>query len=109
MQRLVDDAGLLGFTDKTATALPARLAQLAQEHARGMARSAGKPERGRGSCAAAVFDHRGQAMAAVNVTGLQSLFTPATELAARIETAVTGAAARVSKVPAADDRATLPA
>lgn len=96
VQRLFDGVALPGFTDKTATTLPALLIQLEQDRARGVAWSAGNFERGLGSCAAAIFDHRARAVAAVNVTGPESLFAPGTALAAQIDTRVRAAAARIS-------------
>ena len=84
-------------TDKTAPDLAALAAQIAADRARGCAWSSGNFERGIGSCAAPVFDHRGRAVAALNVTGPEAQFAPGTDLAARIEAAVKAAAATVSR------------
>lgn len=89
-------ADLPAHTDKTATSLAALAAQLAADRARGFAWSAGNFERGIGSCAAPVFDHRGRVVAALNVTGPEGRFAEGTEGAAAIEAAVRAAAAQVS-------------
>lgn len=96
VERLFDGAPLPAFTDKTATTLPALLAQLAQDRALGLAWSTGNFERGLGSCAAAVFDHRGRAVAAVNVTGPEASFAMGTPLAGQIGDSVRSATARIS-------------
>lgn len=83
-------------TDKTAPDLETLKAQIAQDKARGVAWSSGNFERGIGSCAAAIHDHHGRIIAAINVTGPVAQFAPDTELAARIEAAVRAAAAEVS-------------
>jgi len=83
-------------TDKTAPDLTALARQIAQDRADGRAWSSGNYERGIGSCAAPVFDHRGRAVAALNVTGPETHFVPGTELADRIEASVKAAAAQVS-------------
>lgn len=83
-------------TDKTAPDLAALKAQIEHDRARGMAWSSGNFERGIGSCAAPVFDHRGRVIAALNVTGPEAQFAPETPLAARIEARVKAAAAELS-------------
>jgi DNA-binding IclR family transcriptional regulator len=83
-------------TDKTAPDLIALANQIARDRANGLAWSAGNFERGIGSCAAPIFDHRGRVVAALNVTGPETHFVRETELAARIETSVKAAAAQVS-------------
>jgi DNA-binding IclR family transcriptional regulator len=88
---------LTRHTDKTAPDLTALADQIARDRAAGMAWSAGNFERGIGSCAAPVFDHRGRVVAALNVTGPEAHFVPGTDFAARIEAGVKGAAATVSK------------
>ncbi len=96
LARLYAEAALTKATDKTSTTLEALRAQIADDRVRGMAWSAGNFERGIGSCAAPIFDHQGRTIAAVNVTGPESLFAPDTPLATRIETGVKAAAAEIS-------------
>lgn len=96
LARRYGGAQLSTFTDKTATSLQDLAAQIAADKARGVAWSSGNFERGIGSCAAPVFDHRGRAVAAINVTGPEVQFQPGTGLAQTIETAVKQAAAEVS-------------
>ena len=96
VERLYSGALLSTFTDKTATSLSALTAQIAQDRAQGMAWSAGNFERGIGSCAAPIFDHRGRVIAALNVTGPEAHFAPGTPLAARIAGQVIGAALEIS-------------
>lgn len=96
IERLYNDASLSPFTDKTATSLEALVAQISHDRAAGMAWSAGNFERGIGSCAAPVFDHRGRAIAAINVTGPEAQFALGTEFASRTEVAVKSAAAEIS-------------
>lgn len=96
LARRYGDQDLAAVTDKTSTTLAALREQIAADRLRGVAWSAGNFERGIGSCAAAVFDHTGRAVAAINVTGPEVQFTPGTPLAAQIEAAVKSAAAEVS-------------
>lgn len=83
-------------TDKTAPDLTTLAAQIAHDRELGMAWSAGNFERGIGSCAAPVFDHRGRVAAGLNVTGPEAHFTPGTDQAARIAAAVKAAATTIS-------------
>lgn len=89
-------AELSTFTDKTASSMQRLTAQIAEDKARGMAWSSGNFERGIGSCAAPIFDHRGRAVAAINVTGPEAQFAPGTDLARTIEARVKEAAAEIS-------------
>ncbi len=96
LDRLYADAEMAPHTDKTATTLKDLKAQIALDKTRGVAWSAGNFERGIGSCAAPVFDHRGRAIAAINVTGPESNFAPGTPQAAQIEAQIKAACAEVS-------------
>ncbi|MCB1388160.1 MAG: IclR family transcriptional regulator [Rhodobacteraceae bacterium] len=96
LARRYDGATLSTFTDKTATSMDRLAAQIAEDRARGLAWSSGNFERGIGSCAAPVFDHRGRAVAALNVTGPEAQFLPGTDLARTIEAAVKKAAGEIS-------------
>ncbi|MCB1396521.1 MAG: IclR family transcriptional regulator [Rhodobacter sp.] len=89
-------ATLARATDKTATTLGDLQEQIAADRQRGVAWSSGNFERGIGSCAAAIFDHQGRAVAALNVTGPEGQFAPGTALALDIEAQVKAAAAEIS-------------
>ncbi|MCC0074321.1 MAG: IclR family transcriptional regulator [Rhodobacter sp.] len=97
LDRLYGDAVLARATDKTSTTLAALRAQITADRARGAAWSAGNFERGIGSCAAAIRDHRGRVVAAVNVTGPEDRFAPDTPQAALIEARVRAAADEISR------------
>ena len=97
LDRLYADAVLDKATDKTATTLGALRAQIQADRTRGAAWSAGNFERGIGSCAAPIRDHRGRVVAAVNVTGPEGRFVPDTPQAAAIESRVCAAAAEISR------------
>lgn len=96
LERRYAGLDLSTFTDKTATSLQALSAQIRADAARGVAWSSGNFERGIGSCAAAIYDHQGRAVAGLNVTGPEGQFQPDTPLAAQIDSAVREAAAEVS-------------
>ncbi len=83
-------------TEKTATDVAALLAQISADRDMGMAWSYGNFERGIGSCAAPVLDHRAQVIAALNVTGPDTHFVPGTARAAKVETRLKAAAAEIS-------------
>lgn len=97
LTRRYASAALSRATDKTATTLADLMRQVAEDRRRGAAWSSGNFERGIGSCAAAIFDHHGRAIAALNVTGPEGQFTPGTALAADIEARVKSAAAEISE------------
>ncbi len=65
---------LAAVTAKTATNLPALLARIAADRALGYADSESAYEAGIDSIAAPVFDAQGAAVAAINVTGPESVF-----------------------------------
>lgn len=88
---------LEAFTDKTRTTLDALLDQLAQDRSRGVSWSVANFEPEIGSAAAPVYDHRGNAVAAINVTGPARTFAEGTELAARIEATLKSAAQDISE------------
>lgn len=87
---------LAAYTDKTATSLANLLAQIDNDRAQGFAWSYGNYEAGIGSCAVAIHDHLGKAIAALNVTGPESSFAPDLPRALEIRQAVIGAAAEIS-------------
>jgi DNA-binding IclR family transcriptional regulator len=88
---------LAAFTSKTATSLADLMAQLARDRAQGFAWSHGNYEPGIGSCAVAILDHRGKAVAAINVTGPEASFAPDQPRALEIREAVAAAAAEISR------------
>lgn len=96
LERLFAHAPMQPATAKTSTTLDALRAQIAEDRARGTAWSSGNFERDIGSCAAAIFDHHGRAVAAINVTGPEATFAPGTDLARRIEARTRAAAAEIS-------------
>lgn len=72
---LLKDAPLTAVTPKTPTTLAAVLQQAQADHAKGFAWSVGNFEAGIGSCGAAIFDHSGAVVGALNVSGPDSRFT----------------------------------
>ena len=96
IEALYEDADLPAATAKTATTLPALLALLAADRARGHADSEGAFEAGIDSIAAPVRDASGAVIAAINVTGPEAGFR-GTERRATIRAAVIGAAADASR------------
>ena len=88
---------LAAYTSKTPTVLGDLLTQLARDREQGFAWSAGNFEPGIGSCAVAVLDHRGKAVAAINVTGPEGRFSPDDSKAQVIRKALESAAAEISK------------
>lgn len=66
-------------TDKTPKTIDAILRQAHHDKAEGFAWSEGNFEAGIGSCAAAVFDHTGQVVGGINVSGPEARFTAAGE------------------------------
>ena len=96
LRALYAESGLDAYTNKTATSLRALEDQVAADRAQGFAWSFGNFEAEIGSCAAPILDHRGQPVAALNVTGPKAQFDPNTPEAETIRTAVTQAAAEIS-------------
>lgn len=88
---------LAATTSKTPTSLEGLMAQISRDRAAGHAWSYGNFEPGIGSCAVAVLDHRGKAVAAINVSGPEASFAPYQPKAQEIRDAVTRAATSISK------------
>ncbi len=88
---------LEAFTAKTRTSLETLMEQLANDRSRGVSWSVANFEPEIGSAAAPVYDHRGMAVAAINVTGHAGIFTEGTEKAALIETTLKAAAQEISE------------
>lgn len=88
---------LAAFTSKTATSLEDLMAQIHRDRAQGFAWSHGDYEPGIGSCAMAILDHRGTAVAAINVTGPEASFASDQPRALAIREAVAAAAAEISR------------
>lgn len=96
LRALYAGAELAAYSDRTATSLEALERQLAEDRARGVAWSVSNYERGLGSCAAPVHDHRGRVVAAINVTGPAEAFEPGAPRAEEIEAAVKAGAEEAS-------------
>lgn len=76
VRELLHDLPFQKYTQKTAPDIEELITQITEDHAIGLAWSYSNFERGLGSCAAAVFDRNGQAVAGINVTGHESHFEP---------------------------------
>ncbi|MGY3670959.1 IclR family transcriptional regulator (plasmid) [Marinovum sp. KMM 9989] len=97
LQALYADYPLEAYTAKTRTTLDALMDQLGEDRARGVSWSMANFEPEIGSAAAPVYDHRGEAVAAINVTGHASIFIEGTEQAALIESTLKAAAQEISE------------
>lgn len=75
---LYSGAALEQVTEKTPATLRAIVEQAHKDKAAGFAWSEGNFEAGIGSCATAVFDHTGQPVGGINVSGPENRFTDAT-------------------------------
>ncbi len=82
-------------TAKTPTTVDAVIAQAVKDKAKGYAWSVGNYEAGIGSCGAAVFDHSGSVVGALNVSGPDNRFSTPND-SANIRDAVCRAASKVS-------------
>lgn len=74
IRTLFSDAELHEVTDKTPATIDAVLTQAQQDRQAGFAWSVGNFEAGIGSCAAAILDHHGRPVGAINVSGPESRF-----------------------------------
>lgn len=72
---LLDGATLEAVTPKTPTTIDAVIAQAVDDKAKGYAWSVGNFEAGIGSCGAAIFDHGGTVVGALNVSGPDGRFS----------------------------------
>ncbi|MBF9038463.1 helix-turn-helix domain-containing protein [Rhodobacterales bacterium LSUCC0246] len=90
-------------TPKTPTTVEAVISQAANDKAKGYAWSVGNFEAGIGSCGAAVFNHTGAVVAALNVSGPDTQFTDP-ESGSRIRDAVCRAALEASVLLGAPKR-----
>jgi len=97
LAELYCESPLDAYTEKTRTTLPALRAQLEADRARGVAWSVANFEPEIGSAAAAVRDHRGETVAAINVTGHVATFAEDGPEAPRIEAALKTAAHDISE------------
>lgn len=97
LRALYSGQTLAAYTAKTATSLDDLMAQLDRDRSQGFAWSHGNFESGIGSCAVAILDHRGKAIAAINVTGPDRSFAFGNPEATEIRRHVTAAAAEISK------------
>jgi len=98
IELMYDKKVLTAITDKTPLTTREILKQAADDRAAGCAWSEGNFENGIGSCAAAILDHRGQTVGALNVSGPENLFAAETRTGrTEIRHAVIDAAKAVSK------------
>jgi len=97
VRALFGSQALTAYTAKTPATLDDLLRRIAEDRAQGYAWSYGNYEPGIGSCAVAIMDHRGKAIAAINVTGPENAFAPEHPKAIGIREAVSTAAAEISK------------
>jgi DNA-binding IclR family transcriptional regulator len=98
IETLLAEAPLAARTDKTPVTLAAVLDQARADKALGVAWSEGNFEAGIGSCAAAIFDHQGRPVGALNVSGPQSAFVEESAAGTdRIKATVKRAADRASQ------------
>ena len=97
LRELYRDQPLTAYTSKTRTSLAELEAQLAEDRARGLSWSVANFEPEIGSAAAAVHNHNGRAIAAINVTGHVSGFDASGEQATLIERELKAAAQELSE------------
>lgn len=88
---------LEAFSDKTRTTLADLKEQLATDRTQGISWSVANFEPDIGSAAVAIYDHQGQAVAAINVTGHASTFAPGGPMVAEIEAKLKEAAREISE------------
>ncbi len=100
---LLEGTALEALTSKTPTTVKGVIAQAKDDKAKGYAWSVGNFEAGIGSCAAAVFDHTGCVVGALNVSGPDNRFSDP-ESSAAIRNAVRKAAADASEMLGAPNR-----
>lgn len=97
LRKLYEGVELPAYTEKTRTTLDDLEAQLATDRANGIAWSMANFEPEIGSAAVPVYDHQGQAVAAINVTGHASVFEPDNPQLTEIERALRATAGRISE------------
>lgn len=100
---LLEGTVLEAATPKTPTTIEGVIAQASEDKAKGYAWSVGNFEAGIGSCGAAVFDHTGSVVGALNVSGPDNRFTNPEDSRA-IQGAVRDAAAAASALLGAPSR-----
>lgn len=100
---VLDGATLEAVTSKTPTTVEGVIAQAGDDKEKGYAWSVGNFEAGIGSCGAAVFDHTGAVVGALNVSGPDSRFSDPKD-SAIIRNAVRKAAAEASALLGAPSR-----
>lgn len=94
---LLDGIDLHPVTGKTATTLPALMAQLQTDRRVGIAWSVGNFEAGIGSAAVALFDGSGTCVGALNVTGPEKEFADTSGRRDEIQRALIQSAERISQ------------
>ncbi|MGR3365243.1 MAG: IclR family transcriptional regulator [Maritimibacter harenae] len=88
---------LEAYSDKTRTTLADLHEQLATDRTKGISWSVANFEPDIGSAAVAIYDHEGQAVAAINVTGHASTFAQDGPLVGKIEARLKDAAREISE------------
>lgn len=97
LRELYRDAPLQAYSDKTRTSLAELEEQLKEDRARGMSWSIANFEPEIGSAAVTIHGHKGDAIAAINVTGHVSAFDGNPEEARHIEKELREAARQISE------------
>jgi len=97
LENLYEGQTLEAFSSKTRTSLKELRQQLEHDRARGISWSVANFEPEIGSAAVAIYDHQGEAIAAINVTGHASAFALDTPLATKIEATLKDAAREISE------------
>ncbi|MDK3020170.1 IclR family transcriptional regulator [Pseudodonghicola flavimaris] len=97
LRELYRGHALEAYTDKTRTSLDELESQLATDRAQGMTWSVANFEHDIGSAAVAVYDHKGQAVAAINVTGHASVFAEDSAIVEDIKSDLRAAAQEISE------------
>lgn len=97
LDELYEGETLEAYSDKTRTSLDQLREQLEHDRAKGMSWSVANFEPEIGSAAVAIYDHQGEAIAAINVTGHASAFALDAPLAGKIEATLKNAAREISE------------
>lgn len=97
------------YSSVTATDPESLLRQTTGDRDRGIVWSDGNFEPSIGSCACPVFDHRGEVVAAINLSGPASEFVPDTPRAREVEAAIRASAREISEALGWSGRVLTPA
>ncbi|SMH38088.1 IclR family transcriptional regulator [Maritimibacter sp. HL-12] len=97
LEELYAGKTLEAYSEKTRTSLEDLREQLERDRSQGISWSVANFEPDIGSAAVAIYDHQGQAIAAINVTGHASAFAADAPLVGRIEATLKAAARDISE------------